>query len=200
MADADDKKQQEDADDIEQQEDSKIKKDDKKVTGRPILPWLIMFVVVVLCGIVGFALGRFLAGSSIPKTAEHSPEEELPQVEYLRTDGSETDPQRVWYYDLEPVLANLDEPGITRYIRVILTLEISPKVDKVKGIAFFDEKRPVLTNCLTIYLAGLTIDDIKGDRNIRRIQSQLLDAFNEKLFPDTEPLIKQILFKEFAIQ
>ena len=95
MADADDKKQQEDADDIEQQEDSKIKKDDKKVTARPILPWLITFVVVVLCGIVGFALGRFLAGSSIPKKAEHSPEEELPHVEYLRTDGSEADPQRL---------------------------------------------------------------------------------------------------------
>lgn len=199
MADADDKKQQEDADDIEQQEDSKIKKDDKKVAASPILPWLLMLVVVVLCGIAGFALGRFLAGSSMSKKAEYS-QEKPPQVEYLRMDGSETNPKRVWYYDLEPVVANLDEPGITRYIRVNLTFEISPKVDKEKGIAFFDEKKPVLTNCLTIYLAGLTIDDIKGDRNIRRIQSQLLDIFNEKLFPNTEPLIRQILFKEFAIQ
>jgi flagellar basal body-associated protein FliL len=199
VADADDKKQQEDVDDIEQQEDSKTEKNDKKVSGG-ILPWAIMFVVVVLFGIAGFTLGRFLTGSHTPKTDEHSQEDEPAQVEYLRAEGSATNSQRAWYYDLEPVVANLDEPGVTRYIRVFITLEISPKVDKVKGIAFFDEKRPVLTNCLNIYLASLNLDDIKGDRNLKRIQSQLLETFNEKLFPDTESQIKQILFKEFAIQ
>ncbi|GAH72149.1 unnamed protein product, partial [marine sediment metagenome] len=108
--------------------------------------------------------------------------------------------QKTWYYELEPVVANLDVPGITRYVRAAITLEISAEVDQEKGIAFLEEKKPVLTNWLTIYLASLTLEDIRGDRNLRRIQSQILDSFNEKLFPDARPQIKHILFKEFAIQ
>jgi flagellar basal body-associated protein FliL len=74
-------------------------------------------------------------------------------------------------------------------------------MDKQKYTAFLDEeKKPTLTNWLTIYLAGLTLEDIRGDKNLRRIQSQILDAFNEQLFPDAKPQIKHILFKEFAIQ
>jgi flagellar basal body-associated protein FliL len=57
-----------------------------------------------------------------------------------------------------------------------------------------------LKNWLTIYLSSQTIEDIGGDKNLRRIQSQILDAFNERLFPNTKPKIKEVLFKEFAVQ
>ena len=59
---------------------------------------------------------------------------------------------------------------------------------------------PILTNWLTIYLASLSLEDIRGDRNLKRIQIQILDAFNEQLFPNQKPKIKRVLFKEFAIQ
>ena len=77
---------------------------------------------------------------------------------------------------------------------------MNPEIDVKKGTAFIEEKKPILTNWLTIYLAGLSLEDIRGDRNLKRIQSQIVDAFNEKLFPDAKPQIKTILFKEFAIQ
>ncbi len=108
--------------------------------------------------------------------------------------------QEGWYYDLEPVTANLDEPGVIRYVRAALTLEINSEVDQEKGRAFLNEKKPILTNWLTVYLTSLGLDDIRGDMNLKRIQSQILDALNEKLFPDSKPKIKRILFKEFAIQ
>ena len=53
---------------------------------------------------------------------------------------------------------------------------------------------------LTVYLASLHLEDIRGDNNLKRIQSQVMDAFNEKLFPDSKPKIKNVLFKEFAVQ
>jgi flagellar basal body-associated protein FliL len=106
----------------------------------------------------------------------------------------------VWYYDLEPVVANLDEPNVTRYVRAVLTLEMSADVDEKKGRTFLDEKKPVLTNWLSIYLASLSIEDIRGERNLKSIQSQILDVFNEKVFPNSKPQIKQVLFREFAIQ
>ena len=76
----------------------------------------------------------------------------------------------------------------------------SVDVDVKEGTAFIDEKKPILTNWLTVYLASLHLEDIRGDSNLKRIQSQVMDAFNEKLFPDSKPKIKNVLFKEFAVQ
>jgi hypothetical protein len=53
---------------------------------------------------------------------------------------------------------------------------------------------------LTIYLAGLNIESTRGDKNLKRIQSEVCDLFNERLYPNAKPLIKGILIKEFAVQ
>ena len=158
-----------------------------------------MGVVVVVCAGAGLGLGRLLAGSGTPETDEPSQEDTSAQTELLKADST-TGSKKTWYYDLEPVVANLDVPGVTRYVRAALTLEVNSQVNEKDGRELLDNKRPVLTNWLTIYLASLSLEDIRGDRNLKRIQSQILDAFNEKLFPDASPQIKHILFKEFAIQ
>ncbi|MHC4122682.1 MAG: flagellar basal body-associated FliL family protein [Planctomycetota bacterium] len=161
--------------------------------------WAILVVFVVFCAGSGFLLARLLAGPDKPQTQSSKPEESVspknPEVE-----NSQKNSEKSWYYDLEPVMANLDEPGVTRYVQVTITLEISSALEQGKGEKLLEERKPILTNWLTIYLAGLTLEDTRGDRNLKRIQSQVLDAFNERLFPDAKPQIKHILFKEFAIQ
>jgi len=204
MADADDTKNE------EKQEDTKAESTDEKSSSpsklAKFLPWIIMAVVVVLCAGAGLGLGRLFAGSGTSHPTEPSEQKTSTQTENLKVDapyltgGSPKANQKTWYYELEPVVANLDVPGITRYVRAAITLEISAEVNQQKGVTFLEEKKPTLTNWLTIYLAGLTLEDIRGDKNLRRIQSQILDAFNEQLFPDARPQIKHILFKEFAIQ
>ncbi|MHC4460064.1 MAG: flagellar basal body-associated FliL family protein [Planctomycetota bacterium] len=199
MADADDKKIE------EKQEDTKAESTNEKTSSptrlQELLPWIIMAVVAVLCAGAGLGLGRLFAGSSAPQKAEPSQQAKPTQAENLKVDGSKAGSQKTWYYELDPVVANLNVSGVTRYVRAAITLEITAEMEKEKYTAFLDEeKKPVLTNWLTIYLASLTLDDIRGDRNLRRIQSEILDSFNEKLFPDAKPQIKHILFKEFAIQ
>ena len=189
--------------DIEKQEDSKTEETDKKTSTGGFLQWIIIAVVVVVCAGVGLGLGRLFAGSGEAQTAELSQQDQSAQPEGLKTDAPDLtggDSQKTWYYDLEPVVANLNEPGATRYIRAAMTLEISSEVDEKKGAGFIEEKKPLLTNWLTIYLASLSIEDIRGDKGLKRIQTEVLDAFNERLFPDSRPQIKKILFKEFAIQ
>jgi flagellar basal body-associated protein FliL len=206
MADEDDVKKQEDPEQI--QEDPKQEQDVEKTAGSGekgskvgILPWIILIVVVAVCAGAGFGLGRLLATPDTPQTNESSQEAKPDTIEYLKSDGdSATDSQKSWYYDLEPVVANLDEPGVTRYVRASLTLEMSSNVDKVKGTAFLEEKKPVLANWLAIYLASLNIEDCRSDRKLKSIQSQILDAFNEKLFPGAKPQVKHVLFREFAVQ
>ena len=200
MADEDDAKQQETQ---EKQEATKTEKaessDNKSFVGR-FLPWIIIAAIVVFFAGAGFTLGRLFADSSTPQAPGASEQDQSAQVENLKAKDSAADDQKTWYYDLDPVVANLNVTDVTRYVRASLTLEVNSEVDKKKGTAFFDEKKPILTNWLTVYLASLGLENIRGDKNLKRIQSQVLDAFNEKLFPDSKPKIKRILFKEFAVQ
>ncbi len=187
----------------EKQDEPKQEEADNKKSINSSLKWIILAVVVVVCAGAGFGLGRLLGGSDtsdIRQRRKPSQQAETTQTKPGHEDASQADSTKTWYYEFEPVVANLNEPGATRYIRVVLTLQISTDLDSKSGTALLVEKDPLLRNWLTIYLSSQTIDDIRGDRNLRRIQSEILDAFNEKLFPDAKPQIKSILFKEFAIQ
>jgi flagellar basal body-associated protein FliL len=200
MADADETEQQEKKEKPEKQESTKTEAGDKKSLVGRFLPKIIVAVVVVIFAGAGFTLGRLFAGSGAPQAPGASEQDQSAQGENLEAEDSADDAQKTWYYDLEPVVANLDVADVTRYVRASLTLEVSSEVDEKKGTAFLNEKKPILKNWLTVYLASLGLDDIRGDSSLKRIQSQVLDAFNEKLFPDSKPKIKRILFKEFAVQ
>ena len=199
MADADDTKKQGDSEEPKNVE-KEAKKDEKASRGG-ILQWIIMAVVVVICAGAGFGLGRLFGGTSTPEAAEPSQQDQPTLTEDPKADDSTTDSQKGWFYNkLEPVVACLDEPGATRYIRATLILEISSELSQKQGTAVLEEKKPILINWLSLYLASLNIEDIRGERNQKRIQLQILDAFNEKLFPDAKPQIRKILFKEFVVQ
>lgn len=183
------------AKEVEQTDNESEQTNEQSFVGR-FLPWIIMAVVIVVFAGGGFTLGKLFAGSQQPETIQQDQQESVQTADLRSSSGT----QKSWYYDLDPVIANLNEPSVTRYVRATLTLELSGTIDQGKGGAFINEKKPMLTNWLTIYLAGQTLEDIRGDRNLRRIQAQILDAFNEKLFPNSKPQIESILFKEFAVQ
>jgi flagellar basal body-associated protein FliL len=105
-----------------------------------------------------------------------------------------------WVFELEPVIANLDEPGVTRYVRVTLILEMSPAFDQEKGMAMLEEKKALLRDWLTIYLAGCTLEETRGSKNLVRIKAEIRDAFNDYLFKNSKPMVESILLKEFAVQ
>jgi len=202
MADADDIKEQEEQEGQEEQKDPKAETSDKKSLIARFLPWIIMVVVVLICAGAGLSVGRLFAGSGKPEAAESDSGSNVSaRIKDLKADNNSTkDTAKVWYYDLDPVMANLNEPTVTRYVRASLTLEMSANMDVKKGTAFLDEKKPILVNWLTVYLSSLGLEDIRGDKNLRSIQSHIRDAFNEKLFPDSQSQIKQVLIKEFPVQ
>ena len=202
MADADDIKEQEEPQEQEEQKEPQAGKSAKKSLVARLLPWMVMIAVVGLCAGGGFSLGRLFAGSRTPQAADSDPNSAAAsQVEDLKADSdSAKGSDKVWYYDLDPVVANLNEPTVTRYVRASLTFEMSSELDVKKGTAFLDEKKPILINWLTVYLSSLGLEDIRGDNNLRSIQSQIRDAFNEELFPDSKSQILQVLIKEFPVQ
>ena len=199
MADADDIKEQEGQ---EEKKKPEAEKSDKKSKIARFLPWIIMVIVVLVCAGAGFSVGRLFAGPGTPEGAESDSGADTQSLtDDLKADNdSEDGSGKVWYYDLDPVVANLNEPTVTRYVSASLTLEMSPDMDVKKGTTFLDEKKPILINWLTVYLSSLSLEDIRGDKNLRSIQSHIRDAFNEKLFPDSKSQIKQVLIKAFPVQ
>ena len=166
----------------------------------PILQWIIMGVIVLVCAASGTLLGRLFADAANSST-EQKQEESTPKTDMVsKPKDIQADDENVWYFTLEPVVANLNEPKVTRYIRVSLTLTIKKTLDEKKGVTFFEIKKPYITNWLTIYLASQGIEDIRGDKNLTRIQSELADMLNERLFHDSEQYITRVLIQEFAVQ
>jgi len=165
-----------------------------------ILPWLVTAVIVVVLAVAGFLVGRLFGTRGPAQTASAAepsnpsePTHGLPPAVRAETDEG-------WYYDMDPVVANLNEPGVTRYVRVGLTLEINRLMAEKEGKIFLDQKKPIMKHWLTLYLANQTVEGIRGERNLLRMQAQISDTFNQGLFPDSKPRIQRILFKEFAIQ
>ena len=217
MADADDKKKTKEELKAEKQAAKEAKKAEKQAAKETketaaassggILQWIMMAVVIILFAAIGFVVGKLLtasepANANAMQTVPNQPQKQQNTEEYIQEDDDfEIDSEsKTWFYPLEPVTTNLNEPGAMRFVRATLTLEISSELSSEVGPLIIEEKKPVLTDWLTIYLGNLTIEDTSGGRNKKRIQSQILDAFNEMLFPDSKPKIKKILLMEFAIQ
>ena len=193
MADKESKKTNED-------EKAEEKDQDKKSgTKTSILAWIIIVVVIVLLGGSGFVLGRLLAGSSAPEITE--PHQENAQKEKMTTNGSKTDSKNTWFFnDMESVVVNPDEPGATRFVRVGLILEMSAGLSEDETKELIVAQKPLLMNWLNLYFKSLTLEEMEDDNDLKRILSQICDAFNEILFPDAKPQIKKILIREFNIQ
>lgn len=156
--------------------------------------WLVVPGMIALCAVPGFFVGRLfgMRGQAGTALAGQSSSTESP----ART----PEQQMGWFYELDAIVANLNEPGATRYARVGLTLEIDPtwKVEQARPV--LDQKRPLMKHWLTLYMANQTIEDTQGERNLVRMQTNIAELFNQGLFPNAQRRIKSILFKEFAIQ
>lgn len=164
--------------------------------------WIILAGIIIASAGAGLGAAKIFARSSPatkPQTEQTQPEPPPRQQELLNTDNKDSE-QVSWSINMEPVVASLKEPRVDRYVRVTLTLEMSPEAQKDKTGQFIKNNTAILRNWLTIYLADLTLEDVSGRRNLKRIQAEILDGFNELLFPDTKPLIVRVLFNEFAIQ
>ena len=176
-------------------------KPEQKAKRGSLLPWIIVAVVVLVSAGGGVGLGLIFGRGSSPEAAPDPAASQTPTAQQtLTADVPAGAAENIWYFDLDPVVANLNEPGATRYVRAALTLEMSGEIAADKGTAFLEQKKPLITNLLTIYLSGLDIESTRGDKNLKRIQFEICETFNEKLFPDGKAFIKGILIKEFAVQ
>lgn len=163
-----------------------------------MLPLLIVGGIVVVFASAGFLVGRLFGTRGQAQTAAAAQPTE-PETPPAAPDPAAAKDEG-WFYELEPVVVNLNEPGVTRYVRISLTLEVVSSWVQEEAKLVLDQKKPLLKHWLTLYLSNQTIEDTRGKTNLVRMQSNISDIFNQGLFPNSQPRIMNILFKEFAIQ
>lgn len=103
------------------------------------------------------------------------------------------------YIDLDPIIVNLNEPRLARYVRAAITITLKKENEKTAK-KVIEANMPKLKNWLTLNLAGRTLEDVRGTKNLNALARDIQDAFNQQLWPDQPPQIEGILFKEFAVQ
>jgi flagellar basal body-associated protein FliL len=167
-----------------------------------IVTWAIMLTIVAVLSGSGFFLGRLLAHSAPgPETTESQEDEKSPSPPPPSTPGSANASEGTWYYnDLKPVVVNPNEPGATRFVRVDLILEVSNELTPEKATETILAKTPLLINWINLYLKSLSLSQMENEKDMKRILSQICDGFNEILFFESKPQIKNVLIREFNIQ
>ena len=182
----------------EKKDEKKEDQGEKKPASKgSLIGTIIMVLVVLICGAGGYGLSFIFAkGEASPEDAQVQ-EEPSDAVENLLSNSDEAQP---WMFEMSPIIANLDEPGATRMIRITVMVEMSADLDETEGMLFLGKKEPYLRDWVSTYLSGLTLDKVGGSGNRERIKLSIFEKFGEILFPGAKSYVKKILIKDYAIQ
>lgn len=182
--------------DAEKKGDKKAKKDSNGKSS--LRGWILIALIVTVCSAGGgVAANIFLSPSSTPSEAS---ENEAPGEDIIDKDGGETKiPEDFAYYEFESLTANLNVQRMDRYVNATIVLAFASD-NKDEITEMLEKKMVMLRSWIRIFLAGHTLEQIKGNKNMIRIQREIANAFNEQLWPNQKPRINHVLFKEFAIQ
>jgi flagellar basal body-associated protein FliL len=159
---------------------------------------------ILLCGAVTvFAAGAgygaaVVIGRHGPRQAEAAATPAAPLAAEPQPPAEESAKDEYVYFDFEPIVANLDEPRLARYVRVTITMAVRPE-NALAAKALLDKRKPELKNWLTVFFASCTLEEVRGAANLNRLRREILDNFSQQLWPDQKPLISHVLFKEFAV-
>ena len=97
------------------------------------------------------------------------------------------------------VAVNLAEERMTRFLRVKVAVQCDAAAEaKVKEHA--EKNKALLKSWMIGHLAGKSLKDVSGTVAIHRLQREMLERFDELLFPDGESPLKAVLFEEYLVQ
>jgi flagellar protein FliL len=94
---------------------------------------------------------------------------------------------------LEPFVVNLNEPGLSRYLKATFELELSSP----KAIEELEKGRRVVRDEILRYLSGLSVADTLGTQNKEKIQSEIVSRADKALGGGK---VKRVFFIDFVVQ
>jgi len=176
-----------------EEEKTKEKPEDEEASSghKGLYRIVLLLIVVVMAGGAGFGAALVMGGPQQAGADDIAGgQDDVPL-------GSEDD--YGYITDFPPITVNLNVENVNRYVRTTLVIAVKKKkLEELQKIV--TEQTPQLKNVLTVYLSGLTLDEVRGEDKLNKIRRDVADKFNEQLWGDGKPQIQKILFDEFKVQ
>ena len=103
------------------------------------------------------------------------------------------------FIDFAPMVVNLDDGRLNRYLLVDFSLQTSRSSYGRISQAIL-RKKALVQDSLTSYLSDKTLSEVRGSSAQDLIRRDIKDRLNTLLFPDGSDEIEAVLFQQFAIQ
>lgn len=157
--------------------------DKKRLSGKKIVLFIALPVLLVVGAAVAFSLGLTDTLFGNKKDAAEIAKEELAAKR-----------AKAVFFDLPELLVNLNSQGRkTSFLKISISLEVTKEEDVVRLQALM----PRVIDSFQVYLRELRVSDLKGSAGIYRLREDLLRRVNEAAQPVE---ISDVLFKEVLIQ
>ena len=96
-------------------------------------------------------------------------------------------------------MVNLAEERATRYLKVKIALSVDADAEK-DVLKKLEQKKTAMKSWLLIHLAGKTLKDVSGSVGASRVQREILERFEDFLYPDGHGSLRAVLFEEYVVQ
>ena len=97
------------------------------------------------------------------------------------------------------VVVNLAEDRMNRYLRMKIALKVDEE-DEKPVTELVAKHKAALKSKLISYLAGKSLKDVSGSVGVNKLQREILERFEDILFPETESKLREVLFEEYVVQ
>jgi flagellar FliL protein len=143
-----------------------------------------LIIVAVVCVAAGAALPMFVP------------------IPGMGAKPAEAKPKKPANYATVPVgdlVVNLAEDRMNRYLRMKLSVKVEAEEEK-KVTDLVTKHKAAMKSKLISYLAGKTLKDVSGSVGVNKLQREILEKFDDILYPDGESKVKEVLFEEYVVQ
>lgn len=103
------------------------------------------------------------------------------------------------FSDDKGLVVNLAEERATRYLKLKITLLVDAEAEK-EVTEKLAKKKAAMKSWLLIHLAGKTLKDVSGSVGASRVQREILERFEDFLYPDGNGALRAVLFEEYVVQ
>jgi flagellar protein FliL len=97
------------------------------------------------------------------------------------------------------VVVNLVDPRMQRYLRVKIAVAADADAEE-EVTALLAKQKAELKSKIISHIAGKDTKEVSGTVGVNRLQRELLERFEDVLYPDGHSQIRAILFEEYVIQ
>lgn len=163
--------------------------DEKAPPKKGMMPLILNVLVAGSAVAAGFATPYLVAGGS--STEKDNVKEERKDIPL--------DPENLEYHEFGDATANIDEPNMTRYVKVMLSISMI-KEDKDEIVKLLESKKVLLQDWLIGHLASQNMESLRGQQGQNRLRREIKDQFNSMLFLDGVERIHGIHFTSFNVQ